>query len=114
MTGAGARRGASVVEALVAAALAGMAFAGLAAVGGLAAGGLRLARDTSVALALGLERLETLRLAGDGDGADSVAAGGTVYARRWRVEGGRGSPRRLAVDVAWGGREVSLSTEALP
>jgi hypothetical protein len=55
------RRASSLVDALVGTMLAGVALAGLAAVAGLATHGLRLARDTGLALALGRERLESLR-----------------------------------------------------
>jgi hypothetical protein len=107
--------GSSLVEALVGAALAAGALAGLATAAGLATRGLGLARDTSVALGLATERLETLRAGPRGDGGDTVVSGtGTVFERRWSVRGGRGEPVRLTVAVGWAGREVTVETEAFP
>jgi len=107
--------GFSVVEALVGAALAGLALAGLAAVAGLATASLRLARDSGTALALASERLEGLRLGPRADGVDGRAApDGTRFQRRWTHDGGRGTPERLSVRIAWGRHALALTTEALP
>ena len=107
--------GFSVVEALVGAALAGIALAGLAAVAGLATASLRLARDSGTALALATERLEALRVGPRADGADSHAApDGTRFQRSWTHGGGRGSPERLSVHIAWGRHALELETEAFP
>ncbi len=109
------RAGFTVVEALVGAALAGIALAGLAAVAGLATASLRLARDTGTALALATERLEALRVGPRADGADSqVAPDGTRFQRSWTRDGGRGTPERLSVRIAWGRHALELETEALP
>ncbi|TMB03252.1 MAG: hypothetical protein E6J57_03660 [Deltaproteobacteria bacterium] len=109
------RAGFTVVEALVGAALAGIALAGLAAVAGLATASLRLARDTGIALALATERLEALRVGPRADGADSqVAPDGTRFQRSWSRGGGRGTPERLSVRIAWGRHALELETEALP
>lgn len=108
-------RGSSVVAALAAALLAGFAAAGLAAVAALATRSLRLARDTGIALTLASERLEVLRAGPRADGADrTVAADGTVFARTWRVAGGRGNPQSLSVEVGWDAHRVALATEAPP
>jgi Tfp pilus assembly protein PilV len=109
------RRGASVAEALVAAVLAGIAAAGLAAVAALARQGLRLARDTSTAVALASEQLEALRAGPAADGSDRPAVpGGGAFVRVWQVDGGRGAPVRLGVRVSWGARAFALTTEAPP
>ncbi len=109
------RAGFTVVEALVGAALAGIALAGLAAVAGLATASLRLARDTGTALALATERLEALRVGPRADGADSQAApDGTRFQRSWTRDGGRGTPERLSVRIAWGRHALELETEAFP
>jgi len=109
------RAGFTVVEALVGTALAGIALAGLAAVAGLATASLRLARDTGIALALATERLEALRVGPRADGADSqVAPDGTRFQRSWTRDGGRGTPERLSVRIAWGRHALQLETEALP
>jgi Tfp pilus assembly protein PilV len=111
----GRRAGFSVVEALVAAALAGVALAGLSTVAGLARRSLLLARETSVALALASERLESLRVGPRADGADAPsAADGTTFSRRWTVEDGRGGPTRLRVEVRWGAHAVALASEVPP
>ena len=108
-------RGFSVVEALVAAALAGIALGGLAAVAGVATRTLCLARDSGVAVALAVERLEALRAGPRRDGSDRwTAADGTTFTRTWQVAGGRGTPARLSVRVAWGGRVHTLATAAWP
>jgi hypothetical protein len=100
---------------VVGAALAGVALATLAGVAGLATRSLRLARDTSTALALASERLEALRVGPAADGSDvTVMASGTAFARSWRVAGGRGRPVDLSVRVAWGDHALSLGTEVLP
>jgi Tfp pilus assembly protein PilV len=109
-----ASRGSSVAEALVAAALAGVALAALALVARLAGTSLRQARDTSAALALAEEQLETLRLGPRADGSDGVEADGVTFARAWRVTGGRGRTTRVAVDVVWGGHRVALDAGMLP
>lgn len=109
------RAGFSIVEALVAAGLAGIALAGLCAVASLARRSLVLARETSVALALATERLETLRAGPRSDGTDSrTAAGGTTFTRQWTIEDGRGGPVRMRVEVRWGNRLVPLASEVLP
>ena len=109
------RRGSSVVEAVVATALAGLAVAALTATAGIAVGGLRLARDSSTALALAGERLEALRAGPRGNGSDGpVAADGTRFIRTWSVTDGRGAPSRLSVQVAWGRHALTLATEVLP
>ncbi len=106
-------RGSSIVDALVGAALAGIALAGLAAVAGLATQSLRLARDTASALALAGERLEVLRAGPRAAGDDRwVAPDGTVFARSWTHDGGRGRPVGLSASVVWGRRAVDLRTEA--
>jgi hypothetical protein len=106
-------RGSSVVDALVGAALAGIALAGLTAVAGLATQSLRLARDTSTALALATGRLEALRAGPRADGDDRwQAPDGTLFTRTWTHDGGRGRPVGLSAEVAWGRRTVALRTEA--
>jgi Tfp pilus assembly protein PilV len=111
----GRQRGSSVVEALVGAVLASVALGGLAGAAGLATYGLALARDTSVALALASERLESLRVGVRVDGTDTtVAPHGTTYDRSWQVTPGRGDPDRLSVEIVWGTRRLSLTTEAPP
>jgi Tfp pilus assembly protein PilV len=108
-------RGSSVVEAMVAAALAGIAIAGLAGVARLATNSLRMARNTSTALALASERLEALRAGPRAAGNDSrVAPDGTRFEVAWNVAGGRGEPAALSVRVDWLRHAVTLSTEALP
>ena len=95
------RAGFTVVEALVGAAL--------------ATASLRLARDTGIALALATERLEALRVGPRADGADNqVAPDGTRFQRNWTRDGGRGTPERLSVRIAWGRHALELETEALP
>jgi hypothetical protein len=91
-------RGSTVAEALVAR---------------VAGSGLRLARDTSAALALAEAELEALRAGPQADGADEVVADGVAFARAWSVSGGRGRPARVAVEVAWGEHRVSLATGVL-
>jgi hypothetical protein len=109
------RRGASVVEALVAAALAGLAAAGLAVTAALAARTLALARDTAAAVALAAERTEALYAGPRADGTDAPAVGGTAFVRRWQVTAGRGLPDGVAVTVAWpSGHALALATEAPP
>jgi len=108
-------RGASVVEALVATTLTAIALGGLATVAGLATSGLRLARDTSTAVALAGERLESLRAGPRTAGTDTVVAvHGTSFERSWEIAPGRGRPDRLSVRVAWGTRALALTTEAEP
>ena len=86
-----------------------------AAVAGLATASLRLARDTGIALALATERLEALRVGPRADGADNqVAPDGTRFQRSWTRDGGRGTPERLSVRIAWGRHALELETEALP
>src|SRR5437763_1544945 len=86
-----------------------------AAGAGLATASLRLARDTGTALALATERLEALRVGPRADGADSqVAPDGTRFQRSWTRVGGRGTPERLSVRIAWGRHALELATEALP
>src|SRR5438128_1111868 len=81
----------------------------------LATASLRLARDTGIALALATERLEALRVGPRADGADSqVAPDGTRFQRSWTRAGGRGTPARLSVRIAWGRHALELETEALP
>ena len=106
-------RGSSVAEALVAAALAGIAVAAVASSARLAGAGLRLARDTSAALALAETQLEALRAAALEDGADDVTRDGITFARSWRASGGRGRPTRLAVEVVWPDHRVALGTGVL-
>ena len=107
--------GVTVVEALAAGALVGLAVAGLAGSAALVTRSLRLARDTSIALALATAQLETLRGGARADGSDIiVAANGTRFTRRWHVTGGRGEPAGLSVEVAWGERMLGLATEAMP
>lgn len=108
------QRGSSVAEALVAAGLAGLALAGVALAAQLAGASLRLARDTSVALALAEARLEALRAGPRADGADAVTADGVTFHRAWRVDDGRGRATRAEVDVAWPGRRLLLATGMLP
>ncbi len=109
------RRGASVVEALVAAALAGLATAGLAATAALAARTLALARDTAAAVALAAERTEALYAGPRVDGTDAPAVGATAFARRWRVTPGRGRPDGIAVEVGWPPQHgITLATEVPP
>jgi hypothetical protein len=109
-----------VLEALASAVVAGLALAGLTAVASLATSGLRLARDTTIALALAAERLEALRVGPRANGDDSrTGPDGTVFARSWRSAGGRGTPARLSVHVAWvagprGRRTLDLATEVPP
>ena len=115
MTARRAVRGSAMAEALVAAALAGVALAGLVAGARLVGEGQRLARDTSVALALATERLEMLRAGPRDDGTDRPRGDdGTLFVRTWRADGGRGRPIRLDVRVAWGGHALALATEAAP
>jgi Tfp pilus assembly protein PilV len=107
--------GTSVVEAIVGAALAGIALAALAGVARLATNSLRTARDTSTALALASEQLETLRAGPRADGSSTrVAPDGTPFDLAWSVAGGRGEPAQLSVRVAWPRHAVMLSTEAFP
>jgi Tfp pilus assembly protein PilV len=109
------QRGASVAEALVAAALAGTALAGLASVARLTVVGLRSARDTSTALALASERLETLRATPRVAGSDSrTAPDGTLFTSAWRTAGGRGVPAGLDVRIDWRGGTLALGSEAFP
>jgi len=107
-------RGSSVAEALVAAALSGIALAAVALVARLAGTSLRLARDTSTALALAEARLEALRAGPRDDGTDDVTANGVTFTRAWRVTGGRGRTTRLSVDVTWRDHRVALETGGLP
>jgi len=112
MTG---RRGSTVAEALVGLGLAAIALAGVAGVAGLATRSLRLARDMGIAVALGAERLERLRLAPGADGADTMSgADGTVFSRQWSHAGGRGRPTRLSARVTWGRHVLDLRTEVPP
>jgi hypothetical protein len=109
------RRGASVVEALVAAALAGLATAGLAATAALAARALALVRDTAAAVTLAAERTEALYAGPRADGTDTPAVGGTLFTRRWQVTPGRGRPDGIAVAIEWAPRHsFALATEAPP
>ena len=103
-----------MAEALVAAALAGVALATVALVARLAGSGLRLARDTSAALALAETQLEALRLGPRDDGSDDVTADGVRFSRAWSVSGGRGRPTRVAVEIAWDDHRLSLETGMLP
>ena len=105
------RRGSSVVEALAALGLAALAVAGLAGAAGVAGRNLRLARDTTTALAHGCERLETMRAGRRQDGSDTP---GTVFSRSWSQSGGRGRPARLSARVTWGAHAADLATEAMP
>ena len=108
-------RGTSIVDAVVSAGLAGIAVAALVAVASLATGGLRLARDLGIAVAVGHERLETLRAGPRASGDDRVIGrDGTIYVRRWTVVGGRGRPLVLSDDVTWGRRSLALRTETIP
>src|SRR5581483_1580003 len=103
------RRGASVVEALVAAALAGLATAGLAATPARAARPLPRARDPAA------ERTEALYAGPRVDGTDAPAVGATAFARRWRVTPGRGRPDGIAVEVGWPPQHgITLATEVPP
>jgi type II secretory pathway pseudopilin PulG len=107
--------GFSIVEALVAAALAGIALASLSTVAALARRSLVRARDTSVALALATERLETLRIGPRADGSDvQVAAGGTRFVREWTIAEGRGGPTEMRVEVSWRDRVLAVATEVPP
>ena len=110
-----ALRGSTVAEALVGLGLAGIALACLAGVACLATRSLRLARDMHIALALAVERLETLRLAPADAGADTTtAADGTVFRRQWTHAGGRGNPIGLSTRVTWGRHALELRTEVPP
>lgn len=110
-----AARGATVVEALVAAALAGVALAALAATTALARRALVTARDASTALVVAADRLETLRAGARGAGGDVLTApGGTVFTRTWTVVGGRGRPAELRTRVVWAGRVLDRATEVWP
>jgi Tfp pilus assembly protein PilV len=109
------QRGSTVAEALVAAVLAGIALAGLATAAGLTVAGLRRARDSSTALALAGERLETLRAAARAPGsARHTAPDGTVFTSTWHTTGGRGVTAQLAVRIDWRGGTLALGTEAFP
>jgi len=106
-------RGSSIAEALVAATLAGVALAAVALTARQASSGLALARDASVALALAEAELELLRAAPQDDGTDDVAADGVRFSRTWSASGGRGRATRLAVEVTWRDRRLSLETAVL-
>jgi len=43
-----------------------------------------------------------------------VAPDGTRFQRSWTRDGGRGTPERLSVRIAWGRHALQLETEALP
>jgi hypothetical protein len=91
------------------------ALAGLGATAALAARSARLVRDGGSALAMASERLEALRVGPRSSGADTGAApGGTVLARRWLVQDGRGNPSVLDTRVLWAEGTIDLVTEALP
>ena len=106
-------RGSAVAEALVAAALAGVALAAIALVARLAGAGLRVARDTTTALALAETQLEALRTGPRDDGTDEVVADGVRFTRTWTAIGGRGLPTRVAVEVTWPDHRVGLETGVL-
>lgn len=107
--------GFSIVEALVAAALAGVAAAVLVGVAGVAARGVARAVESATAVVLATDGLERQRAGPRASGTDVYRApDGTTFARRWRVEGGRGTPTRLALDLAWGERTFRLATRAWP
>lgn len=106
------RAGFSVVEALIATLLAGIALAGLATVAAVSSRALRQARDTTVAVTLAGETLETLRAGPRQNGADVVTdAAGTRFTRRWSARGGRGRPAALSSRVDWSGHAVDAATE---
>ncbi len=107
--------GSALVDALVAASLAGLAAGGLVASAALGTRSLVLIRDTNNALAFAGQRLEALRAGPRAGGTDApIACDGTVYARRWSVAGGRGTPVTLSVRVGWRGHVIALDTETLP
>jgi len=110
-----AGRGTSVIEALAALALSAIAIAGLAGAARVASQSLRLARDTTVALGLGCERLERLRVGPRANGSDTaLGLDGTLFTRSWTQADGRGRPASLSARVQWGRHAVGLVTEAMP
>jgi Tfp pilus assembly protein PilV len=108
------RSGFAVVEALVALLLAGVAIAALAAGASAGVRHVRLARERSTALALAADRLDALRAGPRDTGSDEIDVAGTRYVRRWRSDGGRGTPLRLGVEVGWADGHVTLESGAFP
>jgi Tfp pilus assembly protein PilV len=103
-----------MVDALVAMLLAGIAIAALTAVAASGVRHVRLARERSTALGLAADRLDALRAGPRDTGSDAIDVAGTRYVRRWRSDGGRGTPARLGVEVDWADGHVTLESGAYP